>query len=30
MEGIRLSIQEDRFLEYKKEFMDNYNIGKND
>ena len=29
MEGIRLSIQEDRFLEYKKEFMDNYNIGKN-
>ena len=30
MEGIGLSIQEDRFLEYKKEFMDNYNIGKND
>ena len=29
MEGIRLSIQEDHFLEYKKEFMDNYNIGKN-
>ena len=29
-EGIRLSIQEDRFLEYKKEFMDNYKIGKND
>lgn len=29
MEGIRLSIQENRFLEYKKEFMDNYNIGKN-
>jgi queuine/archaeosine tRNA-ribosyltransferase len=24
MEGIRKSIQEDRFLEYKKEFLDNY------
>ena len=24
MEGIRLSIKEDRFLEYKKEFIDNY------
>ena len=24
MEGIRLSIKEDRFLEYKKEFIENY------
>ena len=30
MEGIRLSIQEDRFLEYKKEFMDNYQVIKNE
>ena len=30
MEGIRLSIQEDRFLEYKKEFMDNYQAIKNE
>ena len=29
-EGIRLSIQEDRFLEYKKEFMDNYQVIKNE
>ncbi len=28
MEGIRESIKEDKFLEYKKEFMDNYNVGK--
>ena len=26
MEGIRLSIKEDRFLEYKKEFIDNYSL----
>ena len=30
MEVIRLSIQEDRFLEYKKEFMDNYQVIKNE
>ena len=30
MEGIRESIKEDRFLEYKKEFFDNYTINKND
>ena len=28
MENIRESIKEDRFLEYKKEFMDNYNMKK--
>ena len=26
MEGIRVSIKEDRFLEYKKEFIDNYSL----
>ena len=26
MEGIRISIKEDRFLEYKKEFIDNYSV----
>ena len=26
MEGIRISIKEDRFLEYKKEFIDNYSL----
>ena len=26
MEGIRVSIKEDRFLEYKKEFLDNYSL----
>ena len=26
MEGIRLSIREDRFLEYKKEFIENYSL----
>jgi len=30
MEGIRKSIKEDRFLAYKKEFMDNYKTIKND
>ena len=29
MEGIRESIKEDRFLEYKREFMDDYNTIKN-
>ncbi len=30
MENIRESIKEDRFLEYKKEFMTNYNMSKKD
>lgn len=28
MEGIRESIKEDRFLDYKKEFIDNYSVNK--
>ena len=30
MENIRKSIKEDRFLEYKKEFMNNYQVIKNE
>ena len=29
MEGIRKAIQEDRFLEYKAEFLNNYGVIKN-
>ena len=28
MEGIRVSIKEDKFLEYKNDFIKNYNLGK--